>query len=64
MAQVHRFGDRVAAYLGNGSTTYLTPSEARKFAKALNAAAREISQGVHFCDSTVGTVQIELKDRK
>ena len=53
--QVHRFGNQIAAYLGNGETVYLTPAEARAFARALNKAAREISAGTPFTQSTVGT---------
>lgn len=60
-AQVHRFRDSVAAFLGDGQTVYMTPADARRIARALNAAAREIASGVPFAQSSVGTVQIELK---
>lgn len=43
--QVHRFRDRVGLALeGKGETRYLTPKEARKAARALNAAARSIER--------------------
>lgn len=29
MASVHRFGDKVAVYVGDGSTTYLTAKQAQ-----------------------------------
>lgn len=59
-AQVHRFRDRVAASLGSGETVYLTATEARTFARALNAVAREVGRKP-FGSSTVGTVTIPLK---
>lgn len=61
--QVHRFRDHVAAYLGDGQTTYLTPKEARALARALNKAAREISAGVPFAQSKVGTFSAPIKGR-
>ena len=39
-AQVHRFGDAVALYLGTGETVYLTPREARQFTRAINRVAK------------------------
>lgn len=54
-AQVHRFGDAVAVYLGTGETVYLTPQEARKFTRAINRAARSCERE-SFVDSTCGTV--------
>lgn len=59
IAQVHRFRDRVAAYLGAGPTTYLTAKEARAFARALYRAARSCERE-SFVDSTCGTVRIPL----
>jgi hypothetical protein len=58
-AQVHRFRDSVAAYLGNGDTTYLTPKEARKLARALNGAARSCERE-GFAASTFATVTLKL----
>lgn len=61
--QVPRFGDHVAASLGNGSTVYLTPKEARALARALNRTAREISAGVPSAQSTVGIFAAPIKGR-
>ncbi|MEN3144592.1 hypothetical protein ABDF71_21620 [Ochrobactrum sp. WV_118_8] len=63
MAQVHRFREKVAVSLETGETAYLSATEARKIARAMNAAAREITKGVAFTDSKVGTVQITLESR-
>lgn len=63
MAQVHRFRDKVAVSLETGETAYLSATEARQIAKAMNAAAREISAGIPFTESSVGTVQITLESR-
>lgn len=41
-AQVHRFGDKVAVYVGNGETAYLTAKQARALARALNGCARSV----------------------
>ena len=57
MAQVHRFRDKVAVYVGSGKTVYLSPGNARKLARALNAAARSCDKGP-FVDSTCGTVNV------
>lgn len=59
IAQVHRFRDRVGAYLGGGPTVYLTPKEARKVARALIAAARSCERE-GFAESTCGTVLVPL----
>ena len=37
IASVHRFGDQVAVYVGDGSTTYLTAKQARAPARALRS---------------------------
>ena len=58
MAQVHRFRDRVAVYAGKGETVYLSPKNARKMARALNAAARSCDKE-SFADSASLTVTIE-----
>jgi hypothetical protein len=57
MAQVHRFRDKVAVYVGGGETVYLKPANARKLARALNAAARSCDKE-SFVDSTCGTVNV------
>ena len=61
MAQVHRFGDCVAAYLGDGQTVYMTPADARKFAKALNACARDVG-AAKFTSGTFRTVELDFAD--
>jgi hypothetical protein len=59
IAQVHRFRDRVAVYIGTGPTQYLTPKEARAIAKGLNKAARSCD-AEPFAQSTCGTVTVPL----
>lgn len=58
IASVHRFGDKVAVSVGDGSTTYLTPQQAKKLAKALNACAKSVLTE-KFVDSHFGTVEIQ-----
>lgn len=57
MAQVHRFRDKVAVYVGGGETVYLAPKNARKLARALNAAARSCDRE-SFAESTCETVNV------
>jgi len=57
MAQVHRFRDAVAVYLGPGRTTYLTPRDAARLAKALSVTARDVKARL-FQDSTCGTHEL------
>lgn len=62
-AQVHRFGDAVALYLGTGETVYLTPREARKFTRAINRVAKSCdSEG--FAQSSGLTAQFTFGDAK
>jgi hypothetical protein len=58
MAQVHRFHDKVAIYIGTGETVYLEPKLARKIAKALNSCAKDIGAR-KFTDSSFGTHEFE-----
>jgi hypothetical protein len=60
MAQVHRFRDNVAAYLGKGETVYLTPMEADALGDAFKRAA-ESCRSEGFAKSTFGTFTIELE---
>jgi len=60
-AQVHRFGDCVAASLGTGETVYLTPKDAKKLARTLNACASNVKAS-RFVDSEFTTVGLELED--
>lgn len=62
MAQVHRFGDKVAAWLGQGPTTYMTPQEARHFGEALIAAAENVKYQPKFSDCNFHTVNIPVSD--
>ena len=59
-AQVHRFGDSVAGWLGSGDTAYMTPLAARQLARALLAAADDCEQR-GAADSQCGTFAIELE---
>jgi hypothetical protein len=45
-AQVHRFGDMVAVYIGTGETVYLLPKEARQLTRAINRVARSCEREV------------------
>jgi hypothetical protein len=53
MAQVHRFREKVAVYVGKGETVYFSPKNARKLARAINAAARS-------CDTETFTESVGL----
>ena len=64
MAQVHRFHDKVAAYLGNGATVYMTPADARWLARSLSAAARDIKERPSYGDSQFRTVNREIEMEK
>lgn len=59
-AQVHRFHDKVAAYLGKGETVYLTPMEAEALGDAFIRAAKSCREE-KFGKSTFGTYTIELE---
>lgn len=58
-AQVHRFGDCVAAYLGDGQTVYMTPGDAKRLAVALNKCARDCIAN-KFTDSKFTTFELPL----
>lgn len=60
-AQVHRFGDSVAAYIGTGPTVYMTAREARAMARALVKAARSVERE-GFAQSSGTTTQLALSD--
>ena len=63
-AQVHRFNDRVACYLGSPTTTYLTPDEAFALAEALIDAACDIRVQPDFCKSEFATTHIPIQSHK
>lgn len=57
-ARVHRFQDKVAVYVGNGSTTYLTADQASELALALANAVHDIDS-IAFTLSTFAPVEIK-----
>ena len=62
MAQVHRFRDKCAVYLGNGETVYLSPKTARQLSSAINKVCRSIERE-SFAQSRGTTFQIEESER-
>lgn len=57
-AQVHRFRDCVAVYVGDGRTCYLTPAFANKLAAALRGCAHNIENEPEFAHSQFQTVEL------
>ena len=57
MASVHRFHDKVAIYVGDGSTTYLTAKQARALARALRDCAKSVVDE-KFVDSSFGVQEV------
>lgn len=57
LASVHRFHNKVAIYVGNGSTTYLTAKQARALARALRDCAKSVVYQ-KFVDSSFGCREI------
>ena len=57
VASVHRFGDQVAIYVGDGSTTYLTAKQARALARALRDCAKSVVDE-KFVNSEFGTREV------
>ena len=58
-AQVHRFHDYVALYIGTGETVYFKPADARKLSRAINKAAKSC-ETESFAESTCGTAQFSF----
>ena len=59
IASVHRFGDKVAVYVGEiWSTTYLTVGQARALSKALAACADSVVNE-EFVEDLSGKVDIK-----
>ncbi len=59
-AQVHRFRDKVAVYVGTGDTVYLDPNTAQQLAQALDDCATDCFNISRFEHSQFETVEIEL----
>lgn len=59
-AQVHRFGDAIALYIGTGETVYLSVKDARKLSGAINRTARSVERET-FIKSTCGTFHLEAE---
>ena len=57
IASVHRFGDQVAIYVGDGSTTYFTAKQAGDLARALRDCARSVVNEKFF-ESSFGTREV------
>jgi hypothetical protein len=62
-AQVHRFRDDVAAWLGDGSQQYMTPAQALQLGTALIQCATDVLQR-DFQRSTFGTFRLEVEDNE
>jgi len=60
-AQVHRFRDTVAAWLGTGATVYMTPDRARALGEALVQFADDV-EAVKFQDSQLPTFNLSFDD--
>ena len=60
LAQVHRFADFVAVYVGNGGTTYVSAKEAERLGLALLSAASDIATYPKFIDSDFKPVEIPI----
>lgn len=56
--QVHRFGNEVAGWLGQGPTIYMTPKQAKLVGEALIAAALDIEAQPKFSASTFKAVVV------
>ena len=62
-AQVHRFGDYVAVYIGTGETVYLEPKQARALSRAINKAAKSCETET-FSQSTCGTAHFDFSPKR
>jgi hypothetical protein len=60
-AQIHRFHDKVAMYLGDGQTVYLKPHDAMVLASKMLECYRDI-EARRFRDSTFATFDMELEE--
>ena len=57
-AQIHRFHDKVAIWVGTGETVYLTQPQAAQLAIALAAHAEDIAEKPYL-SSTLKTFEME-----
>lgn len=62
-AQVHRFRDAVALYIGTGETVYLTPREARQLTRAINRVAKSC-EGETFAESSGLTAEFQFGEAR
>ena len=58
-AQVHRFRDKVALYVGNGDTVYLDRNTAEMIAQALDDCATDVGNNP-FTRSEFQTREIDI----
>lgn len=58
--QVHRFHNKVAIYVGDGETCYLTLREARQLAEMLHSGADSV-QNEDFVNSSFVTQEMHVK---
>ncbi len=63
-AQVHRFRDHVALYVGNGETVYVKPQDARTLGEALLACADDVEIQPNFSLSQVGTKEWHFQGKR
>jgi hypothetical protein len=61
-AQVHRFGEYVAVWVGTGGTTYFTEREARMLAREIAKCARSIRDQPDFAKSSYKTFGLNTGD--
>lgn len=62
-AQVHRFGDYVAVYIGTGATVYLDAKQARALTRAINKVAKSC-EAESFAESTCGTAHFDFSPKR
>lgn len=63
-AQVHRYGDSVAVYIGTGPGVYMHPKDARRLARALVNAAKSVKNEPNYSTSTFSTVGFDFRDNR
>lgn len=61
-AQVHRFRNAVAIYVGTGETVYLTAQAADDIADALRACAENVRTEPQFAHSSFNTRAFVLEE--